>query len=134
MSIPLVSNLSYTEVTSAGNLNDKAGVAKSKLPVQFFKLTDDVSGNLSMTNDSAHKKPKQTGFDYGSIPDLYNRWDKIDKREGGKTDRSVRYWAKEYNKFGYDEVNLNVGCPSNRVNSGCRSQGNHGSRDIGRLQ
>ena len=48
---------------------------------------------------------KQTGFDYGSIPDLYNRWDKIDKREGGKTDRSVRYWAKEYNKFGYDEVN-----------------------------
>lgn len=48
---------------------------------------------------------KQTGFDYGSIPDLYNRWDKIDKREGGKTDRSVRYWAKEYNKIGYDEVN-----------------------------
>ena len=48
---------------------------------------------------------KQNGFDYGSIPDLYNRWDKIDKREGGKTDRSVRYWAKEYNKSGYDEVN-----------------------------
>jgi len=33
---------------------------------------------------------KKPGFDYGSIPDLYNRWDKIDKREGGKTDRNVR--------------------------------------------
>jgi P4 family phage/plasmid primase-like protien len=48
---------------------------------------------------------KKPGFDYGSIPDLYNRWDKIDKREGGKTDRSVRYWAKEYNRDGYNKVN-----------------------------
>ena len=56
MSIPLVSNLGFTEVSSSGTLNDKAGVAKSKLPVQFFKLTDNVSGNLTMTNDSAHKK------------------------------------------------------------------------------
>ena len=56
MSIPLVSNLSFTEVDSSGTLNDKAGTAKSKLPVQFFKLTGNVSGNLTMTNDSAHKK------------------------------------------------------------------------------
>ena len=56
MSIPLVSNLGFTEVDSSGTLNDKAGTAKSKLPVQFFKLTDNVSGNLTMTNDSAHKK------------------------------------------------------------------------------
>jgi len=56
MSIPLVSNLGFTEVSSSGTLNDKAGTAKSKLPVQFFKLTDNVSGNLTMTNDSAHKK------------------------------------------------------------------------------
>ena len=48
---------------------------------------------------------KKQGFDYGSIPDLYNRWDKIDKREGGKTDRSVRYWAKEFNRDGYNAVN-----------------------------
>jgi len=48
---------------------------------------------------------KHPGFDYGGIPELYNRWDKIDKREGGKTDRSVRYWAKEYNRDGYNEVN-----------------------------
>ena len=56
MSIPLVANLGFTEVDSAGTLNDKAGTAKSKLPIQFFKLTDNVSGNLTMTNDSAHKK------------------------------------------------------------------------------
>jgi P4 family phage/plasmid primase-like protien len=48
---------------------------------------------------------KKIGFDYGCIPDLYDRWDKIDKREGGKTDRSVRYWAKEYNRAGYNAVN-----------------------------
>ncbi len=56
MSIPLVANLGFTEVDSAGTLNDKAGTAKSKLPIQLFKLTDNVSGNLTMTNDSAHKK------------------------------------------------------------------------------
>jgi hypothetical protein len=56
MSIPLISNLGFTEVNSAGNLNDKAGVAKSKLPIQFFKLTDNITGNLTLDNDSAHKK------------------------------------------------------------------------------
>ena len=56
MAIPLISNLGFTEVDSAGTLNDKAGTDKSKLPVQFFKLTDNVSGNLTMTNNSAHKK------------------------------------------------------------------------------
>jgi len=56
MSIPLVSNLAFTEVDSAGTLNDKAGTSKSKLPIQFFKLTDNISGNLTLNNDSAHKK------------------------------------------------------------------------------
>jgi len=56
MSIPLISGVGFTEVNSAGVLNDKAGTAKSKLPVQFFKLTDNISGNLTLNNDSAHKK------------------------------------------------------------------------------
>jgi len=56
MSIPLISSLGFTEVSSAGNLNDKAGTSKSKLPIQFFKLTDNISGNLTLNNDSAHKK------------------------------------------------------------------------------
>jgi hypothetical protein len=56
MSIPLISGLGFTEVDSAGTLNDKAGEAKSKLPIQFFKLTDNISGNLTLNNDSAHKK------------------------------------------------------------------------------
>jgi hypothetical protein len=56
MSIPLISGLGFTEVDSAGTLNDKAGEAKSKLPIQFFRLTDNISGNLTLNNDSAHKK------------------------------------------------------------------------------
>lgn len=56
MSIPLISGLGFTEVDSAGTLNDKAGTAKSKLPIQFFRLTDNISGNLTLNNDSAHKK------------------------------------------------------------------------------
>ena len=56
MSIPLISGLGFTEVDSAGTLNDKAGDAKSKLPIQFFRLTDNISGNLTMTNESIHKK------------------------------------------------------------------------------
>ena len=56
MSIPLISGLGFTEVDSAGNLNDKAGTAKSKLPIQFFRLSDNISGNLTLSNDSAHKK------------------------------------------------------------------------------
>ena len=56
MSIPLISNVGFTEVNSTGTLNDKAGTAKSKLPIQFFRLTDNISGNLTLNNDSAHKK------------------------------------------------------------------------------
>ena len=62
MSIPLVSNVGFTEVTqslvdsNSGVLNDIAGTAKSKLPLQYFKLNENISGNLTMNNDSAHKK------------------------------------------------------------------------------
>jgi len=56
MAIPLISNVGFTEVSSAGTLNDKAGTAKSKLPIQFFRLTDNISGNLTLNNDSSHKK------------------------------------------------------------------------------
>jgi hypothetical protein len=54
--IPFLSNVGFTTVSSAGSLNDKAGTSKSKLPVQVFRLTDNISGNLTMSNDSAHKK------------------------------------------------------------------------------
>tara|TARA_R100000700_G_scaffold40112_2_gene54797 strand:+ start:1239 stop:2333 length:1095 start_codon:yes stop_codon:yes gene_type:complete len=62
MSIPLVSNVGFTEISqsvldsNSGILNDIAGTAKSKLPVQLFKLTETVSGNLQINNDSSHKK------------------------------------------------------------------------------
>ena len=42
MSIPLISGLGFTAVDSAGTLNDKAGTSKSKLPIQFFKLTENI--------------------------------------------------------------------------------------------
>ena len=62
MTIPLVSNVAFTEVTqslvdsNSGVLNDIAGTAKSKLPVQYFKLNENISGNLTLNNDSAHQK------------------------------------------------------------------------------
>ena len=62
MSIPLISNVGFTEVTqslvdsNSGVLNDIAGTAKSKLPVQYFKLGENISGNLTMSADSAHQK------------------------------------------------------------------------------
>ena len=40
MSIPLISNVGFTEISSAGVLNDKAGTAKIGLPIQLFKLTE----------------------------------------------------------------------------------------------
>ena len=55
MTIPFMPNVGFTEVNSAGSLNDKAGT-KTKLPIQFFRLTDNISGNLSLNDDSAHKK------------------------------------------------------------------------------
>ncbi len=55
MTIPFTPNVGFTEVSSAGSLNDKAGT-KTKLPIQFFRLTDNISGNLSLSDDSAHKK------------------------------------------------------------------------------
>jgi len=54
--IPFISNVGFTTVSSSGTLNDKAGTSKSKLPVQIFRLTDNISGNLTLSNDSAHKK------------------------------------------------------------------------------
>jgi len=54
--IPLFPNIGYAEISSAGTLNDAMGSAKTQLPIQFFKLTDNISGNLTMTNESIHKK------------------------------------------------------------------------------
>lgn len=56
MSIPLISNLAFTEVNSSGNLNEKISTELRGLPVQFFQLTANVSGNLTMSNNTAHKK------------------------------------------------------------------------------
>ncbi len=56
MSIPFISNVALTEVNSSGTLNDKAGTTKSKLPIQIFKLTDNITGNLTLNNSTAHKK------------------------------------------------------------------------------
>ena len=55
MSIPLISNVGFTEVSSSGSLNTKAG-DKTKLPIQFFRLSGAISGALTLDNNSAHKK------------------------------------------------------------------------------
>ena len=55
MGAPLISNLGFTEVSSSGSLNDKAG-AKINLPIQLFKLTGNVTGQLSLSSTANHKK------------------------------------------------------------------------------
>ena len=55
MAIPLVSNIGFTEVSSAGDLDTLAG-SKINMPVQYFKLTGEISGQLTLSENSNHKK------------------------------------------------------------------------------
>jgi len=55
MSVPLISNVGFTEISSAGSLTTEAG-SKIALPIQLFKLTDNISGQLTLTENSNHKK------------------------------------------------------------------------------
>jgi hypothetical protein len=55
MSIPLIGNVGFTEISSAGSLTTAAG-AKIALPVQLFKLTDNITGQLTLTENANHKK------------------------------------------------------------------------------
>ena len=55
MTNPFISNLGFTTVDSAGTLNTKAG-SKDNLPVQFYKLTADITGVLTINNNANHAK------------------------------------------------------------------------------
>ena len=51
---------------------------------------------------------QSASFDYSSIPDLYDRWQRFDlKNPDGLTKRSILYWAKEFARAKYNEVRLN---------------------------
>ena len=56
MSIPLISNLSFTKVSTSGTLNDKVPTTRINLPIQYFQVIDNVTGNLTLDESSAHKK------------------------------------------------------------------------------
>ena len=55
MSIPLIGNVGFTEISSAGSLTTAART-KIGLPIQLFKLTSSISGQLTLTENSNHKK------------------------------------------------------------------------------
>jgi len=55
MAIPLISNIGFTEVSSAGDLNTLAG-SKINMPLQYFKLTGAITGQLTLSENSNHKK------------------------------------------------------------------------------
>ena len=55
MSIPLIGNGGFTAISSAGSLTTDAG-AKIALTVQLFKLTDNITGQLTLTENANHKK------------------------------------------------------------------------------
>jgi len=54
--IPLFPNIGFVEIDSTGTINDAMGSAKSQLPIQFFRLTENISGNLTIADDASHKK------------------------------------------------------------------------------
>lgn len=56
MSIPLISNLSFTKVSTSGTLNDKVPTTRINLPIQYFQVIDNVTGNLTLDESSSHKK------------------------------------------------------------------------------
>ena len=55
MSIPFIGNVGFTEISSAGSLTTAAST-KIGLPIQLFKLTSSISGHLTLTENSNHKK------------------------------------------------------------------------------
>ena len=61
MSVPLISSLGFTEITqslvdsNSGVLNDMAG-GKINLPLQYFKLSENISGNLTLNNVANNKR------------------------------------------------------------------------------
>jgi hypothetical protein len=55
MAIPYITNVGFTDVSSSGSLNTKAG-DKTKLPIQFFRLSGAITGALTLDDNAAHKK------------------------------------------------------------------------------
>ena len=55
MSIPFIGNVGFTEISSAGSLTSAAS-SRIALPIQLFKLTGSISGQLTLTENSNHKK------------------------------------------------------------------------------
>jgi P4 family phage/plasmid primase-like protien len=50
-------------------------------------------------------RSKASDFEYSTIPDLFKRWNSyFREKENGVTIRSIIYWAKEFNREGYEKV------------------------------
>ena len=87
------------------------------LPEKFYEpgshlLNRMVAFALKYTDDRlflswVQLRSKASDFDYNSIPELYSVWKKIaksNKMNERVTKKSILYWAKQYNKEGYEEV------------------------------
>ena len=92
MSVPFISNLGFTEVSTAGTLNTKAG-SKDALPVQYYKLTADITGVLTINNTANHAKiildmnnrnlVGAAGTGSATTPIIYNGDDTVEIKGGG---------------------------------------------------
>jgi len=92
MSVPFISNLGFTTVDTAGTLNTKAG-SKDALPVQFYRLTADITGTLTINNNANHAKIildmnnrnllGASGTGTASTPIVYNGTGTVDIKGGG---------------------------------------------------
>ena len=92
MSVPFISNLGFTSVDTAGTLNTKAG-SKDNLPVQFYRLTADITGTLTINNNANHAKIildinnrnllGASGTGTASTPIVYNGTGTVELKGGG---------------------------------------------------
>ena len=61
-------------------------------------------------------RSKASDFDYSTIPQLYNRWNKyIKSKENGVTSRSLIFWAKENSRELYERVKRDM-CEEHYIN------------------
>ena len=124
--IPFTSPLNFTEVASSGNLNQKGAEKASTaddLPIQYFKLTDNVSGNLTLDNNAGHKKIilDTNGFNIinsSGSPLTTNSSSTVELKGSG----NVQSTLKTFNSAVSSTSNTGTRSEERRVGKECRSR------------
>ncbi len=108
-------NKMLTELTHQEYKVKEAHEYTQVLPEKFYEpgshvLNTQVALALKHTDERLFLswvmlRSKASDFEYSTIPDLLKRWNSyFREKENGVTIRSIIYWAKEFNREGYEKV------------------------------